>query len=516
MRRLVSIVVLGLIIPTLLVAKAAAKINPDNPPPGTFVDDWMIVRMAGADAGWAHSTMTREGDQVTSGMTMHLAVARAGQKIEITISEDTTESVAGEPLAFESRMKLATIETQLSGKIENGKVHISATQLGQTTEQTYDYPQGAKMNWGVMAEELRRGLKPGTEYDVATYVPSIRADGAVNTHVLVQEKETIDLLGRSVEGIRVKQTIESPMMGKLDSLVWLDADGMVLKMVTPLPGIGDLEMLHADEATAKAAGGEAAEMFMNTLIKVDEPIDAKDAQAIRYKLTFTGSKDDAPPEIPRTGMQTPGPWKNRSMELRVCRIDVEKLKKLKPTAPGPGLAEYLAPNVWINNDDPAIIQMAQEAAGDETQPYAVCDRLRRYVTDVIKDKNLSVGVATASEVCRKREGDCTEHAVLLAALGRARGIPSRVVAGIVYVPTFNQADRVFGFHMWTQFYLGGQWVDFDAAQGESDCNPTHIAFAVGSMRDSSMGDFAFPLLRVPGQIKLQVLDTEPIRTGRTG
>lgn len=513
MRRLVSIIVLGLTFQFLLVAGAAAKIDPDNPPQGTFVDDWMLVRMAGADTGWAHSTMTREGDRVTAGLTMHLAIARAGQKIEIDVSEDTTESVAAEPLAFGSQMKLATMETKLSGKIENGKVHISATQFGNTTEQTYDYPQGAKMNWGVLAEQLRRGSTPGTEYDVATYVPSIRADGAVNTHVVVQEKEMIDLLGRSVEGIKVKQTVESPM-GKLDSLVWLDADGMILKMVTPLPGMGDLEMLRADEATAKAAGGGAAEMFMNTLIAVDKPIDAKGARAIRYKLTFTGGKDDEPPEVPRTGMQTPGPWKDRSMELRVCRIDVEKLKKAKPTAPGPDLAEYLTPNVWINNDDPAIMQMAQEAVGEETNPYAVCDRLRRHVTDVIKDKNLSVGVATASEVCRKREGDCSEHAVLLAALGRARGIPSRVVAGIVYVPTFNQADRVFGFHMWTQFYIGGQWVDFDAAQRESDCNPTHIAFAVGSMRDSSMGDFAFPLLRVLGQIKLEVLDTEPISSGR--
>ena len=41
--------------------------------------------------------------------------------------------------------------------------------------------------------------------------------------------------------------------------------------------------------------------------------------------------------------------------------------------------------------------------------------------------------ATAAEVARSREGDCTEHAVLLAALARARGIPARVAMGLVYV-----------------------------------------------------------------------------------
>jgi hypothetical protein len=126
---------------------------------------------------------------------------------------------------------------------------------------------------------------------------------------------------------------------------------------------------------------------------------------------------------------------------------------------------------------------------------------------VIADKNLSVGFATASEVARNREGDCSEHAVLLAALGRARGIPARVACGLVYVPTFNEADRVFGFHMWTQFYIHGQWVDFDAAQDETDCNPTHIAIATSSMNESSMGEFAFPLVKIMGQLELEVLET---------
>ena len=150
--------------------------------------------------------------------------------------------------------------------------------------------------------------------------------------------------------------------------------------------------------------------------------------------------------------------------------------------------------------------MARQAAGGEKRPYAICDRLRKYVTDEISDKNLSVGFATASEVARNRQGDCSEHAVLLAALGRALGIPSRVVYGIVYVPTFETTDNVFGFHMWVQFLIGEKWVDFDPAQGESDCNPTHIAFTTSSMKDVSMADFAFPLLRIIGQLKLEVLE----------
>ncbi len=160
-------------------------------------------------------------------------------------------------------------------------------------------------------------------------------------------------------------------------------------------------------------------------------------------------------------------------------------------------------------DDPEVMAMAREAVGKAGTPYEIADRLRVYVTRVIKDKNLSIGFASASEVCRNREGDCSEHAVLLAALGRVHRIPTRVVMGLVYVPAFPGASDVFGFHMWTQFHLGGDWVDLDAAQRESDCNPTHIAVATSSLKDAALGDMAFALINIIGRLRIEVLEADP-------
>ena len=53
---------------------------------------------------------------------------------------------------------------------------------------------------------------------------------------------------------------------------------------------------------------------------------------------------------------------------------------------------------------------------------------RRHITH----STLATGFASASETVRSREGDCTEHAMLLAALLRADHIPSRVCTGVVY------------------------------------------------------------------------------------
>jgi hypothetical protein len=52
-------------------------------------------------------------------------------------------------------------------------------------------------------------------------------------------------------------------------------------------------------------------------------------------------------------------------------------------------------------------------------------------------------------------------------------------------------------------------VDFDAAQGESDCNPTHIALTTSSLRKSSLADMAFGLIHVIGRLKIEVVSADP-------
>jgi transglutaminase-like putative cysteine protease len=180
----------------------------------------------------------------------------------------------------------------------------------------------------------------------------------------------------------------------------------------------------------------------------------------------------------------------------------------------PPAAEYLQANMYINHDDAAVTKMADEAAGDAKTPYEIADRLRVFVSEKIEDKNLNVGFASASEVCRNMSGDCSEHGVLLAALGRAKGIPSQVACGLVYVPHFVGTENVFGFHMWTQFWIDGQWVDFDAAQNESDCNPTHIAVITDSLQDGGLGELAFAVLPMMARLKIEVIEVEPASAAR--
>jgi transglutaminase-like putative cysteine protease len=80
-------------------------------------------------------------------------------------------------------------------------------------------------------------------------------------------------------------------------------------------------------------------------------------------------------------------------------------------------------------------------------------------TDQHITKKLDRPFDVASEVARTGEGDCTEHAVLLAALARSFGFAARVVVGV----TLFVLDRevVAGGHAWVELSDGNGWEAVD-------------------------------------------------------
>jgi hypothetical protein len=71
------------------------------------------------------------------------------------------------------------------------------------------------------------------------------------------------------------------------------------------------------------------------------------------------------------------------------------------------------------------------------------------------------GFDVASQVARNRQGDCTEYAVLTAALARASGLPARVVLGVALT---TNGDRFGAYgHAWAEIDAGAGWQVADAA-----------------------------------------------------
>ena len=174
----------------------------------------------------------------------------------------------------------------------------------------------------------------------------------------------------------------------------------------------------------------------------------------------------------------------------------------------PDTAAYLRTSTFLDHRDPDIRRLLRDATGDAATPRRRAEALRAFVADYVRDKNLDSILATASEVAESRAGDCTEHSVLLAALLRAAGIPSRVVTGLVYVEQFAGERRLFAYHMWVQAFVEDRWLDLDATF-EAPFDAAHVAVGTTALNDDRA---TFPelakLAALIGDARIRVVEVD--------
>jgi transglutaminase-like putative cysteine protease len=146
--------------------------------------------------------------------------------------------------------------------------------------------------------------------------------------------------------------------------------------------------------------------------------------------------------------------------------------------------------------------------GNATDAGKAVKQIEAFVKGYIKTRDFSIGYASALQVAESRQGDCSEHAVLTAALCRAAGIPARVVSGLVYTENLAGQKNVFGGHAWTEAYIGGVWVGLDATRSPQGYGAGHITLARGSGNPT---DF-LNLVKVIGAFKIDKATVLPLAT----
>ena len=200
---------------------------------------------------------------------------------------------------------------------------------------------------------------------------------------------------------------------------------------------------------------------------------------IRYRF---GYRDRIVFPLPETGEQrvAAAPGAPGEIVVDIC------------AACGPGLptdaaalAGALRPTAWLQSDHPRLRAIAAPVARRPVSDTRKMEMLGQRVRTLLPRIDF-VGHFSALETLSRRAGDCTEAAVLLAALGRAAGIPTRVASGLVYSrERYHGVGNAFMPHSWVLAYVDGGWRSFDAALERFDS--THIALTVGDGDARSIG-----------------------------
>ncbi len=468
------------------------------------VERWYAFYVAGGKAGYLHLSTTEgeEGGKTvwTTETELRFSMARLGAPLTIVQQETVVEDEKGQVLRFSSVTEQGGPPQMTKGTVADGKITI--VQSGM--ERVVTYPEGALGPAAAQRLIIENPPKAGTVVKVVTFSTQAPDRRVVSTTTF-GDMEKVDVLGRVV---MLRKATEKNTLMPMETKLWADDEGEIFVIEMDM-GMGPFRMLKTEKEIA-IAESEPVEVFMDTLIEPNRPItEPRELKRAVYRI---GNKTGATPAIYEGEGQSVIGEKDGKIDLQiVAEQPAPDLEIFSLPVPGDGLEKYLSPAPFIECNDSLVVQFAEEALGEETNALKAAALIQTFVEKKISKKSLNVGFASAAEVAKTLEGDCTEHAVLCCAIARARGLPARVVTGLVYLPPEGGIEKrwkngFFGYHMWTEVLVAdGVWFPVDAAIGTYDA--THIALAKSDLSTGSPGiDMMIAMVKVMGTLTLEVIE----------
>ncbi|MBI3306293.1 MAG: transglutaminase domain-containing protein [Candidatus Omnitrophica bacterium] len=293
----------------------------------------------------------------------------------------------------------------------------------------------------------------------------------MNTEVIgfrVNGKEKINYQGKDLTAyiVRIKQD-------NVETRMWVGEDGIVLRQESPTG------LVMEKEDTWKIFDAMRRERTdlpdLPNLYSIPSNQILKNPEAL-HRL--------------RAKINTP----NAEKDIILEKIDLDKIENISWPIQGEESNPYLAPTPWIQSQDPSILKTARQLAGEEKSALRASLKILQWV-----HKNVSpvptVTIPSAVQVLQSRRGDCNEYTALFTALTRALGIPTKMMAGLVY-----QEGRFF-YHAWPEIFIG-KWVPLDPTFGQAPADLTHIPIVEGDIEEQ------VGLVREIGKIKVTILEAK--------
>ena len=475
-----SVVVLRRSVSLLSVILSACAMNPAPSapvsPPAGVVSQWQVLQRDGQALGRRQQWQYCEGERCYHSEVTDIAVQQPGAPVSISrVRLDYVETQSGEALSASK---------QLRSKAANHQLQLSRYRDG----------------WQLQQADRRETLRLGAAPLFPTGLQRSMLENRGQAPIVVQEWSFSSLTLEAVRYrfIPIAQSPLSPeqhavLMPWLPQIEWrivrerqAEQEGWqvqaewfsdaAFKPVAErnLSSGGDLWLLPCDEHCRDQTLQPPQHVYQR-LIRSPYRISDQALQGkIRYQLGG----------LPNTGLPVTGEqrvsWQGDKLLVTICDDCGEEV------APdSAALQAAMTANYWLPHRDPAMQVVVKEVLGNaDLSPRAAMQRLTRFVTGHMDEVATYSGYGTALDALASHHGDCTEHALLLAALGRAAGIPSRVVMGLAYNnERFLGRRFVFVPHMWVQAWTGDRWESFDSGLGAFTAG--YIALALSNEGDQA-------------------------------
>jgi hypothetical protein len=465
-------------------------------------ESWDALFIAGKKVGYIHTTVepVKAGDGrdlLRVQVQTQLRFKRLNDTVTLQTRYGTVETPTGSVLRLDARSLVGPNEMRVYGDVVDGKIDLTLDGGGSRQALTLDWPEDARGPYGPEQSMSRQPMKAGETRQVKTFIPDLNQLGL--TELMARGDESIVLGGGAkMNLLRVDSKVSGPggkVLPGMDTTYWVDESGQILKSQTDV--FGGLETFRTTKDAALSAIKSPLDLVKVSIVPVGRRINRPEAtrEAV-YKVTLIGEKaEEIFPTDQRQAVKA-APEGGSLLEVRTAGIAGSA-----PPADAPG-PEFLDANPVINSADAGVVRHMKTAVGSQTDPLAKASMINQWVFENVKEKNFETSFATASDVARDLSGDCSEHAVLMAAMCRAAGLPARAVIGLVY------AERLegFGYHMWVEVFANGNWVAFDPTFGQSEVDAAHLKLTDSSLAGVSPYESFLDVARVFSKLKLDPVE----------
>ncbi|MGA3212036.1 MAG: transglutaminase-like domain-containing protein [Terriglobales bacterium] len=491
-----EVIALRLVVLLLLSLSLLAQENPAETPDMPSKEIWAQSLLSGQPAGFYHEKAELSANHdVDTLIESQFVFNRLGSKLEMKFSSQYEEGSDGSLLGVKTEMTSSNQTTHTEASVKASQIHIATSTGGKTYER--DLP----FTGNLLGPEAGRRLvlahlkSTGDTISYQTFYPELGVVATITETLVGDEELTIGT--NHWPSLKVEQAI-SEMPGK--ATLWLDRDGWLLRQLVP-SAFGDLEAIRSEAKVADNTAGASipAESFARTVVHSNIRLpEERLLEGLKIRINHRKPElgwPDLAAENQTILDKTPD---HVILEIRRPALPANGVAE-RPVRMTPALAPFLSPNALLQADDANVQRIAADVVVNDKDLFRSARGLQNW-THQNMHFDLGIAVVPASEVARDRRGTCIGYAVLLGALARATGIPSRVRIGYAY------ADGSWGGHAWIDVLDGDSWVPLDSAlYSPGPADAARISFFTTSLEEGTITQVG-SLAKLAGNIDIQILE----------
>lgn len=422
------------------------------------------VWLAGVEAGTATERLTRDAQ----GLLLETREATRLERMGVTVRFEVRQKARKRP----DGSVTCDWSVAMSQEPQEGAASWSPAEPGRLKltfkdgpPRILDIPAGALVWPGDLDDRLKAAARTRTPVQARFFSFPTQQWSALDLEPagpapLPGFPDTVRFRGRSREGTMVEE-LE----------LWLSPTQGEVKHVGTMAGVPVLS--QRAELPGPSGAPPAAGLFARTVKTL--PPHPFLLWLTEAPVRWSGS---SVPELPEDAQQRRlGP--GRYLLRRAQPPTAAEAAQAPVRGPAPAAdAPYLAASPLVQFHDPVFAGLERRlSVPPGASRWDIAQRVTRFVFEWIRDKNYSVGFASAQEVARNPQGACAQHGMLAVALLRRLGVPARAATGWIGL---GETEAV---HFWVEARIGGRWIPLDPTFDQAPASAFRIKLNTSDVAD---------------------------------